>query len=271
MFFRCVFFLVVFGMCVGIHANNVIYVIVEGASRHTLYPLIERGKLPAFNKIIQRGNFRNVSVEDTQLLEDRSTKLLYSGMVNEVDEGMVFVDFIRNRRPNTDVKCFFSTPLNSDLNESMTRIMEDLIQRTNSPELVYRTSQDTSKLVTTYLDQQETPFFVMLNFTNVNYIGWRYREGAELYAKAFMNVDRALGRIIDFLEQKGLFEDTEFLLTTNYGYARSTPEPEAKGWIVASRKALRKGTLNDIIPSLFHMLNIDDEGGSFNRLGTTLF
>ena len=46
--------------------------------------------------------------------------------------------------------------------------------------------------------------FFILNFTNVDYVGWRYREGTVLYSQALLNTDRAIGKIIAALEKDDL-------------------------------------------------------------------
>ena len=54
------------------YAKNVIYIVVEGVSRDTLYPLIKKNQLPNYNQIIERGNYRNLKTSlNTQYGSDR--------------------------------------------------------------------------------------------------------------------------------------------------------------------------------------------------------
>ena len=80
-----------------------------------------------------------------------------------------------------------------------------------------------------------------------------------------------MGIIIDALIQTNQFEQTEFLLTTNYGYRKKTPFKVAESWIASTQKALRKGQLTDVFPSLLDLLDIEDQDYQFLLQGKTLF
>ena len=170
-----------------------------------------------------------------------------------------------------DVVCLFSTPIEREYLLDTQVLMMSVVEQTQSPKVDYYTSSTISDMAVDYIQKQEKPFFMMLNFTNVDYFGARYRDGADVYSKAIKNTDAALGKIINSLKEKGQFESTEFLMTTNYGYQRKTPFPLAESWVVSTQKALRKGTLNDIFPSLLDLLDI--ETSEFNNYlnGVTLF
>ena len=164
-----------------------------------------------------------------------------------------------------------TSPVRADYNDLIKGSLVDNILNSNSPELIYRTSNQIAQESVSYISSVEQPFFLMLNFTNVDYVGKRYREGADLYSKAIKNTDRSIGAIINILNERNMFQNTEFLITTNYGYHAKLQLPIAESWIVSTQKTLRKGRLQDIYPSLVDLLDINQNKGVFSVEGTTLF
>lgn len=271
-FFLSIFlFLFVFFSVGDLFSKNVIYIIVEGVSRDSLYSLIKKNKLPNYNKIIARGNYRNLGIDNNELKNNESTFMLYSGFKSDFYIENSFYEIVQQLKPELTIKCFLTTPIDKSYNLNTEASISQLINVTNSNELEYLKSLDTGKNVAGFIFEQTDPFFLVVNYTNVDYIGWRYREGAVLYSQALVNTDRSIGKIINALKKKGVFEDTEFLITTNYGYHVKTQLRKAEGWIVASKKSYRKGNLDDIYPSLLDLLELDTVQyySSFN--GKTLF
>ena len=198
-------------------------------SRSTLYPLIEQKKLPNYHQIIQRGNYRNLGMENSDLIKQHSTFLLYSGMSSDQYNDQLFVNYVQSKRPEMDVVCLFSTPIEREYLLDTQVLMMSVVEQTQSPKVDYYTSSTISDMAVDYIQKQEKPFFMMLNFTNVDYFGARYRDGADVYSKAIKNTDAALGKIINSLKEKGQFESTEFLMTTNYLSAQNA-FPVKVGW-----------------------------------------
>ena len=44
----------------------------------------------------------------------------------------------------------------------------------------------------------------------------------------------------------------------------------SKSWVIATQKSLRKGTIYDIVPSIYHSLGMDSDDSS-EMLGRSLF
>ncbi len=237
--------------------KNVVYIVVEGVSRSTFYELIKRDKLPHYSQIIDRGNFRNLAINEGMLASHDSTLVAYSGYSSKQFHDKSFIEQLKTLKPNLDVKCFLSVPIDKEYPVTIHANLVYLTEFTNSPSISYRTSTEIGMLASDYLKDQKEPFFLMLNFTNVDYVGWRYREGAMKYSQAIKNTDKSLGMIIDALKQSGEFENTDFLITTNYGYHRKLQIPKEEAWVVSSKKVLRKGTVYDIFPSLVDLLDLN--------------
>ncbi len=267
--FICSLFLV-FCFSTVLSAKNVVYIVVEGVSRATFYELIKRNKLPNYNKIIERGNYRNMGIDNSMLLSHDSTLIAYSGYSSKQFHDRSFIEQLQLLKPNLDIKCFLSVPINKDYPLDIQASLVHLTEVTDSPSIVYRTSTEIGVLASDYIQNQQNSFFLILNFTNVDYVGWRYREGAMKYSMAIKNTDKSLGLIIDALEERNEFEDTDFLITTNYGYHRKLQIPKEEGWVVSTQKVLRKGTLYDLFPSLLDLLDVGSDMNSF-FLGHSLF
>ena len=244
---------------ISLCAKNVVYIVVEGVSRSTFYELIKRDKLPNYAQIISRGNYRNLGIDEGMLVSHDSTLVAYSGYSSKQFHDRSFIDQLKLLKPRLDIKCFLSTPIDKTYPVDIHANLVYLTEVTNSPAISYKTSTEIGVLASDYLTNQQDSFFLLLNFTNVDYVGWRYREGAMKYSMAIKNTDKSLGLIIDALKKKGEFENTDFLITTNYGYHHKLQIPKEEAWVVSTKKVLRKGTLYDIFPSLVDLLGLNEE------------
>ena len=255
----------------AINAKNLVYVVVEGMSRSTFYPLLQRGELPNYQLLAKRGNFRNLGMQADQLQQDKATQLVYGGQETLGIDAVEFIKHINRENPDLAIKCFFSAPINKDYSSTMDVYVNHLIKVTQSSPLKYRKSLDIASDAVTFIKGQQQPFFIMINFTNVDYFARRYREGADIYSKAIQRTDKALGMVINALKETSQFDSTDFVLTTNYGYVKKTQDRVAESWVLSTKKALRKGNLGDLFPSLLDVLDIQD--GHLDKMfqGTTLF
>jgi len=252
-------------------AKNVVYVVAEGVSRYSLYDLIKKGNLPNYNQLIQRGNYRNLGIKNKELSGNESTYITYSGSFLSQYSDFTFYQKVKQLLPELEIRCFLSTPIMKNYKIPTEAFLNILIEDTSSNELGYKASLDIGKQAASFIRQHKGPFFLVLNYTNVDYIGWRYREGADLYSKAIKNTDTSLGYIINALKETGQFSNTEFLLTTNYGYHKKMQLRKAEGWVVSTQKSLRKGNLMDIFPSLLDLLELSDTDYYHSLSGKSLF
>jgi predicted AlkP superfamily pyrophosphatase or phosphodiesterase len=266
--FLCFF---LFFSTVELYSKNVIYIVIEGVSRDSLYSLIKKGKLPNYNKIIARGNYRNLGINNNELKHNESTFMLYSGFKSNYYVENSFFEMVQQLKPDLTIRSFLTTPIDKSYNINTEAALSQLLDFTNSGDLVYVKSLVLGRKVAAFINDQVDPFFLVVNYTNVDYIGWRYREGSVLYSQALINTDRSIGKIISALKEKGVFEDTEFLITTNYGYHIKTQLRKAEGWIVSTKKSYRKGRLDDIYPSLLDLLELDNVQYNFSFNGKSLF
>ena len=124
---------------------------------------------------------------------------------------------------------------------------------------------------TTFIETQQDPFLLIIKYSNIDYIAQKYREGGELYSMAIKNCDRSIGLIIEALKKTGQWDRSEFLITTSYGYEPKSKQKSKNTWVISSKKILRKGSVQDIVPSLFDLANVEDQLSQSELVGESLF
>ncbi|RAP31531.1 hypothetical protein DID78_00835 [Candidatus Marinamargulisbacteria bacterium SCGC AG-343-D04] len=266
------FFVSLFLLNASIVAENVIYVVIEGVSRKSLYSLLKKNKLPHLNKIAKQGNYRNIGIDLLNPTQEKSRHLVYTGQSVLLGDGAQNIySEISSLLPDLDIRFFLTEPVNAAYNKQLSSFFKNVISQTESMPLSYLTSSQLGGHVSTYIETSTQPFFITLNFSNVDYIGWRYREGAQLYSQALINCDRSIGNIVKALSKKGIQDQTTFLIITSYGYKRGSKDISFQSWGLSNRKILRKGSLRDVFPTLFDVLDISDSGLAERLAGRSLF
>jgi membrane-anchored protein YejM (alkaline phosphatase superfamily) len=139
------------------------------------------------------------------------------------------------------------------------------------PEIKRHTSLIT-KTTLALLDEIATPFFLFVNFTDVEYVAHKTREGSFEYSLAIRQFDKALGAIIKSLEDKELFDKTNFFITTNYGFEiKSRKHTDCKKtWIISNHKIRYKGNQTDIVPTILHTYGLKGDLFKPKLLGRVL-
>lgn len=253
-------------------ANNVVYLVVEGASQHTFYGLLQKQALPHFQAIIDRGNYRNLAAVEADEQIERAQSMVYSGIPTMNHEtGKTVYDQFNDVAASHQIKFFLTSPVNGAYNEALSMYLGNRIQETKSVDLAYKSSQETARQIVHYVKDASSAFLVVANFTNVDYVAQSYREGAQLYSSAIKKCDKALGKIIRALKARDLYDKTEFLIVSSHGYKKRRRQITENAWAVSTQKIVRKGTLADIFPSLAHLTDIEERNLNFEGLGSSLF
>ena len=99
---------------------------------------------------------------------------------------------------------------------------------------------------------------------DVDYVGRRYREGAERYSAAVRQCDDALGDILEYLKNNRLWESTEIFLTTNYGYKKKSQLKSDLIWIASTKKIIKKGYSTDIVPTIYALYGLESLGSELD-------
>ena len=250
--------------------QNVFYISIDGLSRDTLYALIQKNALPNIQEIINRGNYRNMTLDASHITYRSSYSLLFSGKELEQSDGFDYLrplpfkasvfEQIKQQHEKLYTGVMISSPQAPEEVDS-----PSLLLKLASPTIDvfkterYRSAADVAIEVEDILAHFQSHFFVFFNFVDVEYVGRRYREGAERYSAAVRKCDDAIGRIIQSLKDRGLWETTDFFITTNYGYQSKTQNKSKDTWIVSTRKIIKKGVSSDIVPTLYSLYDLKED------------
>ena len=260
--------------------KNLIYIVFESTGRSTLYDLINKQKLPHIQTIIQRGNYRNLEVQNVDINYNDTYLTLFTGLDDSqlaltsanYTADVSIVNTIKNAKPELESIILFTPRDQPELDSVWMQFMESVVFLLNNksrikPMASYYLGLESASVI----KETTTPFLLFLNFTHIDRMGRRYREGGELYSKALLNADRAIGIIIKALKKKGVYEQTEFLFTSNVGMRRATRESSEYTWVISSQKVQRKGVIQDIVPSVYDLLDlkIEDQSGTGRSLFET--
>jgi hypothetical protein len=277
------FFIVVF-FTLSVQASsgkNVLFISIDGLSRDTLYALLDKGSLPHIGSIVKRGNYRNMELPGIRpntlqvyhtllsgsFMEDRSSKI--SG--EPIGEGQSVFERLENQVPNLTTVALISEPLHESSVPSLNSLLVHAKDRIDIFQPIRRRSLSRiSREAVRLLTPLETPFFMFINFTNVDYMGRKYREGSVPYSKAVKRVDWAVGELVKVLKSNGLWEDTELILSTQYGYRKNSQILSSKVWVVSTQKIRFKGTSLDIVPTIYKLYGLNYQGFKPTLFGAEL-
>ena len=245
--------------------SNLIYIVMEGTSRSSLYSLIQKNKLNNIMSIIKQGNYRNLEIEGME----NDYEELYLTMLTGHDRHefeissqnfssqISFFEQIKTKKLNYNTTVLF-TP-NDDVNQTSVvyNLISELVNH-NKPysRIKHSSSYELGVEAAAVIKAVKKPFVIFLNFTNIDKVGQRYREGGELYSQAIFNCDRAIGIILNQLKKQQLLDETNIFITTNYGMEPKSKFKSHLTWVISNKKTQRKGVIQDIVPSLYDLIGI---------------
>jgi predicted AlkP superfamily pyrophosphatase or phosphodiesterase len=249
---------------------NVLFISIDGLSRETLYALLQKDGLPNIKMIASRGNYRNMELLPFKPTYKNTYSIFFSGKgeveTSEFDQfsPLPFKTSIYERLKESDEKIYTGLVLSSPHRPEPMDSPSILLKLANPTiDIVkgerQRNAKGVSAEVLDILAQLKPPFFMFFNFVDVEYVGRRYREGAERYSNAVKKCDRELGSIIEYLKQSGTWETTEIFLTTNYGYKKRSQKKSNLIWIVSTKKIMRKGYSTDIVPAIYSLYDLEPD------------
>jgi hypothetical protein len=261
--------------------KNVLFISIDGLSRDTLYALLNKGSLPNIRSIVKRGNYRNMDLPDIRPNTLQAYHALFSGALmadtsikvagDPIEEGSSVFERLENNIPNLTTVALISEPLDESSVPSLNSL---LIYAKHSIDIIEpirrRSLSQISRDSVRLLNRLDSPFFMFVNVTNVDYVGRNYREGSDTYSTAVKRADRFVGGLIGVLEEKGLWEDTEIVLTTQYGYRKNSQILSSEVWVASTQKIRLKGTSLDIVPTIYKMYGLNYEGFHPKLMGTAL-
>jgi predicted AlkP superfamily pyrophosphatase or phosphodiesterase len=117
----------------------------------------------------------------------------------------------------------------------------------------------------TYLDEHE-PKMLFIQFDSVDGAGHRAGYGSQVHLDRITHVDGMLGKLIAKYEEKGIFEDTLFIVTADHGghdRTHGTELPEDTtipmfyfGKQFETGKRFSGGSILDIAPTIAKIMDV---------------
>ncbi|MCP4051370.1 MAG: alkaline phosphatase family protein [bacterium] len=252
--------------------HNTIYISIDGVSRNTFYQLLHKNKLPGIQKIIDRGNYRNLDISNHPSERLLCYTELFSGYCNEFITtqdtktsvflpGIVTVfERLKEHIPSLNTGIIVSSINNSDKGSLLKILLEEISTQsiTVYPE-TSRSAKTVAALASDFIINNQDPFFLFFNFTDVEHMGHKYREGAEVYSQALIECDKALKKVINTLYKSNRWNNTEFFITTNYGFSKKSKNHKLvkKSWIASTMKIRYKGYQSWIVPTIYTSYRIN--------------
>jgi len=251
--------------------RNLIFISIDGVSRRVLYSLLQKKRLPGIKQVIFRGNYRNMDgTRDysgatpayLQFFTGADSKYYYreKGHPRPLPKENTIFYGLEKQVEDLSLVLILSKPKLEKPRRNLAPYLTELEPHwaLSFPE-IRRTSQSVGDSVVATIKSVSPPFFLFVNFTDPEDAGLLYREGAMEYSLAIQRCDAQVLRLINTLKEKGIWDSTEFVLTTNFGFHKNSRyyKDMTDSWIASTQKIRRKGTLKDIVPTLYHLLGID--------------
>ena len=243
--------------------KNVIFICIDGTSRNTLYALINKGEMDGFNKVIQRGNYKNMMVAGKRLTNDYLYYQVLTGL-NAQEDYKKTPDYKSIFDQIKQYQLFRTTAfIPSTIKATDPRIRTFLINEKTKNKIDYfheeipRSQENIKGLILSFLKKKKYPFFMFANIPQVANIGNNYREGAQRYSAEIKKADAVLLDIIVYLEEEGLMNKTEIVLLTQHGFMKNSQIPSSEIWIASTKKILIKGKLEDVVPTLMDLMDMN--------------
>ncbi|MFC1752068.1 alkaline phosphatase family protein [Thermoproteota archaeon] len=256
---------------IAVKNHNTILISIDGLTRDTFYALLQKGKLPNIQQIVARGNYRNMDItgHDSETLPCYAELFTgyYQDLLNQsgalavpVSGNILLFKRLKDTIPDMTIKVILTEPENLD---APVRISTLFNQETIDAFVPYaerrRSTTQVGNLLIKAIEESKPPYFLFANFTEVELMGHQYRQGGEAYSEAVQNADLQIQRMITLLKTKKEWENTDIILTTNYGFKPNSKEHSTvtQSWIAASFAIHYKGSLSSIVPTIYKRYKID--------------
>lgn len=246
--------------------KNLIYISLDGVSRNTLYELIRKKRLKGIQRVIQRGNYRNMQSSGGGLFQRYAVMLTGTSRVSIYpfdwfqplmsQEGLFST--LKTHVPGIQTACLLPRlPLGMDLAslDLLIKFNQGMIDHIVMPE--NRSVATVTEEVVRFFGGLEPPFMAFLSLPNALAVGTRFREGAEVYSDTIIKLDRLILRISSQLKQRGLWEDTAVIITTPVSLQSKSRHLSDQTWIASTFPVSRRGQLVDIVPTIYDYYGID--------------
>eukprot|EP01047_Picozoa_sp_COSAG01_P037332 COSAG01_NODE_2960_length_6792_cov_24.183573_6_plen_264_part_00 len=256
LFFFC--FFISLSFLLADQPKNLIYICIEGLSRDSFYALIQKEKLPNIEKMIGAGNYRSLLAEGPLDRVSRYQVLLTGDLGHQ--QASLFAG-LKAQYPAMNTALLLSYDPAQNARDLLGRL--DFLEASAVDQFLPEKARHAGQIVAeavAYIKDQKADFALFFNFPKPAYIGHKYREGAARYSAAVKACDRALGPLIRALKERTIFEETVFVMTTDYALYTKRRERSAAIWMASSFKTYRFGAQAAIVPSILNDFEIELSG-----------
>ena len=235
--------------------KNLVLGVIDGVSRSTVYPLIQKNKLASISNIISDGNYRNLNIVDSETYSSVYQSILDK---SDLNSGSLF-EKIKSLDPSITIGVIFSLP--KDLADQDGLFLPMIAEADILETIAYREPIQVEQAIRRVADQLSPPYVLFVNFPSPLAKGKQYREGAERYSLALQRVDRSIGRMVTLLKSKDLAINTEYLFagSTCFEPYTRTEKGCSKSLIFGSQKIRQLGSQFDIQDTALDLMAFDIE------------
>jgi hypothetical protein len=247
---------------------NIVLISIDGLSRARFEEFLGTSRLKTLSVLIEKGwsklDLINIAYY-TQTLNGHATMLTgYMGKVtgvygnlqvyNPTPPGYTMLERLADNYTTAFITRKYKN-IYPAFNESVYEALDYVFIKESQPE-------GTADQCIRFLKQCNGSFFAFFHFREPDKSGHIYKEGSDEWEDAVVDVDRQVGRVLEYSRSAGLYNDTLFIITTDHGF---TPigdahkhEPEI--WLLTnipevapSMEPLRD--LRDIAPTIYQAIS----------------
>lgn len=250
---------------------NILWISADGISRHTLYALLQKKQLPNLQKIIAKGNTRNLDISGSD--PQRSYVQFFTGIAPEqawdgdkehLKKNSTIFEKIHYRVPQVAITAILST---ANIPEAPAQLLNQSYLKSLEITLLTSTSGKQAFSLAKQAVNGTTPFFVFIQYSDASDSVFRYREGTEHYSDTLIAFDKALGELLTATShhKKPLF----VIITSSYGFEKNSRKPSSQSWVISNTVIARKASPSDVVPSILKLYGIS--ASTPPHIGTSFF
>jgi membrane-anchored protein YejM (alkaline phosphatase superfamily) len=239
---------------------NVLWISVDGISRHTFYALLQKKQLPNIQKLIKNGNYRNLDIltPNPQLgyvhfLTGMNSSAAIDENSRKIKKGLTVFEKTKQKHSTLGVHLFLSetdgpqTPLALLNKANLSAAGITLVTSTSDIKLLAG-AKNTMTL--------DMPMFLFIQHTAGAASVFRYREGTEHYSDTIVSFDKQVGDLLAHYKKTKPNRPLHVIISSSYGFEKNTRKPTAEAWVLSNNIIVRKTFSGDIVPTIFHLYAI---------------
>lgn len=268
----------VMGLITPVVADNaqkgVILISWDGVQKDTLQTLLSEGRLGNLSSILEKGSFINMSYTDHYADTTAAHAEMLTGYPPEITgiyKSMRYKEIPKDLTLFERLESFFgqeniSTVIIASKEKNMgTYIGLPFYQASKVVDYYHDQDGDarlTGAIATeaVYYYAKDKPFFIFINLKDADEAGHSFSSSSPQYTQGIINDDRGTGMILQALQEMGIGDKADILITTDHGFRILDQEINGDNdiWMITNKPGYNlTGDQKDIVPTIFHDLGVD--------------